>query len=179
MATAFCHSVLTPQRVLPKPTLKQIISVSHPWSFHLMLLRDCCSPAGGAGRGWRMLRALWQDDKLDIFFLFCMGGFSLRAALFAQCWQSAAVEVRWQTLQRGHACGNELLIPEGRAEEITLIWTLLLWLIFVMQSYSMATMHRWLWIMAPPLSARPQHTSDCLIYSAAAFSWSAAHRIKQ
>lgn len=50
-----------------------------------------------------------------------------------------------KTPQRGHACGNELLIPEGeRAGEITLIWTLLLWLIFVMQSYSMATMHRWL-----------------------------------
>lgn len=51
--------------------------------------------AGGAGHRWRMLHALWQDNKLNIFFFF-IGGFSLRAALFAQRWQSAAAEVRWQ-----------------------------------------------------------------------------------
>lgn len=66
---------------------------------------------------------------------------------------------RWNALtdaaEETH-CGNELLIPEGRAGEIALIWTLLLWLIFVMQSYSVAEAHRRLWIMAPLLSARPR-----------------------
>lgn len=61
----------------------------------------------------------------------------------------------------GTFCGNELLIPEGRVGEIRLIWTLLLCLIFVMQSYSVAAAqtwkNRWLWIMVPPLLPVPAH----------------------
>lgn len=63
---------------------------------------------------------------------------------------------RWSALTdaaEGTCCRNELLIPEGRAGEITLIWTLLLCLIFVMQSYSAVTAHRWMWIMVALLSA--------------------------
>lgn len=153
MATDSHCSVLMPERVPPKPMWKPIISVGHPWSFHLMLMCDCCSLSW---RGW-----MWVTDvalavtrrQIEHFFWrrpLPQGGLVCWALTERSCW-SALTDAT-----EGTRCGNELLIPEGRAGEITLIWTLLLWLIFVMQSCSVAMVHRWLWIMALPLSACPR-----------------------
>lgn len=77
------------------------------------------------------------------------GGLVCSALTECSCWGALT------DASEGTFCGNELLIPEGRAGEIRLIWTLLLCLIFVMQSYSVAAAqtwkNRWLWIMVPPL----------------------------
>lgn len=91
-----------PKRGPPEPMWKKIPSIGHPWSFDLTSTScDCRYPSW---RGWmraagvtcavtrRQIENFWWD-------------FPLRAALFAQHWQSAAAEVRWRTPQRGHPAG--------------------------------------------------------------------------
>lgn len=110
----------------------------------------------GLDVGGGCLRALRRDDKLKISYmrLFPQGG--LVCSALTECSRQSALT----DASEGTFCGNELLIPEGRAGEIRLIWTLLLCLMFVMQSYSVAATqtwkNRWLWIMGPLLSACPR-----------------------
>lgn len=149
-------TVLTPKRVLPEPMWKISTSIGHPWSFDLMLtLRDCCYPSW---RDW-----MWAVDArcaVTTNWKFLMrlspqGGLVCSALTECSC-RSALTDA-----SEGTFCGNELLIPEGRAGKIRLIWTLLLGLIFVMQSYSVAAArtwkNRWMWIMVPPLLPVPAH----------------------
>lgn len=154
VTTTHSHrSVLTHKHALPEPINNDSYWSSLKILFHVGAWLFW---AGGAGCGWWVLRALWQGDKLK------KTNFYMRLSSGRPCLLSidGAPPLKCADRRlRGDILRNELLVPEGRAGEIRLIWTLWLWLIFVMRSYSVVTVqtwkNRWLWIMVPPLSACP------------------------